>query len=214
MSVGKEREKERGEFMQDYIIDYDLYIEEKIDGRIFLMARPNPRHLMIQKHLINMFSDYFKKKKKKCTAIFEMELHTNDENYVQPDLMIYCKENNEKKNKKIPLIVVEVLSDSTWNKDMTYKMKKYAELGIEEYWVIDPRSQRISVYKLSGGIYDLDESYYHPLPLSEETGFSILSKAREKEQNEAVKEFSPSFFPEMTISLKDVFDFDDLDIIM
>jgi len=196
--------------MQDYNIDDDsdnLIVEEMIDGKIYFMAAPDDRHLMIQDKLLRIFNNYFERYKKKCRAIFEKQIFINERNYVQPDLMIYCKDNNEKKNRRAPLIVIEVLSDSTWKKDMTAKMKKYAELSIEEYWVIDYRSQRLTVYKLDGDRYELYESYYHSL----ENSFSVVPKVREKEESEAIKEFSPTFFPEITISLEYVFNFEDLE---
>jgi Uma2 family endonuclease len=164
---------------------------------------------VIQKNLLNIFSNYFSQKKKKCAIFFERQLYIDANNYVQPDLLIYCKDNNDKKNKSIPLIVIEVLSDSTWRKDMTVKMRKYAELGIDEYWIIDPDSQKLSIYKLSSGKYEVSEAYNHPF----EDGFSMVPELREKEEREIIKEFSPSFFPELMILLADIFDFEALDFV-
>jgi len=198
--------------VQGYNIDEiydDMYIEEMIDGKIYLMARPNNKHMLIQKNLNSIFENYFKGKKKKCTVFSEMELDIDNRNHMEPDLAIYCKDNNDKKNKKIPLIIVEILSDSTWKKDMTAKMKKYAELGIEEYWIIDPRIQRLTIYKLEEHKYELFETYFHPL----EDSFSIYSKVREQQEREIVKSFSPAFFSDLTILLEDVFNFEDLELI-
>ena len=197
--------------MQDYAIDYldDPFIEEMINGKVYLMSRPSDEHLMVQYKLLKAFNNHFELHKKKCMAIFEKQLYINDKNYVQPDVMIYCKNNNEKKNKKIPLIVIEVLSDSTWKKDMTAKMTKYAESGIEEYWTIDYQAQRITVYKLNDNIYELYESYYLP----NENSFSLVPKLRKQQESEIVKEFSPALFPEIIISLEDVFDFEALEYI-
>ncbi|MCL2095870.1 MAG: Uma2 family endonuclease [Oscillospiraceae bacterium] len=197
-----------------YDINYidNPFIREMIDGKVYLMARPNNRHMVIQKNLNKLFENYFRRKNRKCAIFFEMELEIDVKNTMQPDLLVYCKENNEKKNKKIPLIVIEVLSDSTWKKDVTVKMKKYAEIGIEEYWVIDPRSQRISIYALENGEpgrYELRELY----DLPPDDGFSGFRILREEEEKDAVREFSPVSFPEMTILLEDVFNFEDLEII-
>jgi len=204
--------------MQDCSVNINYidnpFAEEKIDGKIYLMARPKDKHLFIQDNLLTIFNNHFADKKKKCRAVSEMQLYTDKENYVQPDLLVYCKDNNEKKNRAVPLIVVEVLSDSTWKKDMTAKMRKYAELGIEEYWVIDPRNQRLSIYKLDGGKYGSEpgELYNYPLNLADDE-FSIVPEIREKEQQEIIKEFSPWFFPDLVISLEDIFDFDALDFV-
>jgi len=196
-----------------YNINYldNPFTEEKIDGKIYLMARPNGRHTMIQGNLFEIFNNYFAQKKKKCKAIFEWQLYIDKDNYVQPDLLIYCKSNNEKKNKAVPLIVIEVLSDSTWKKDVTDKMRKYAELGIEEYWIIDPRNQRVSIYKLNDNKYaEPSEVYGYPFNLDDDD-FSPVPEVREKEEQEVIKEFAPPFFPDLTIMLEDVFDFEALD---
>jgi Uma2 family endonuclease len=197
--------------MQNYALDYidDPFVEESIDGKIYMMARPNAMHLMIEGNLLNIFNSYFRQNKRKCTAVFEMQLYVNDKNYVQPDLMIYCKDNNEKKNKKIPLIVIEVLSESTWKKDVTVKLQKYAELGIEQYWIIDRRTRRISIYQLAGGKYELGELYNYPL----EDEFSIMPEIRAKQKAEVTKEFSSPFFPDLAISLEGVFNLDNIDLI-
>jgi len=123
--------------------------------------------------------------------------------------LIYCRDNNEKKGKRIPVIIIEVLSKSTWKKDMTIKMKKYAELEIEEYWIIDYRNQILAVYKLNEYKYDLYETYYY---LTDEE-LSPIPEVREEELNKAIKEFSPISFPEMTVFLEEVFSFEALDII-
>lgn len=197
--------------MQDYSVDYsdDMFTEEMIDGKIYVMARPCDEHLLVQGNLYEIFMNYFRKNKRKCRAIFEGELYIDEKNYVEPDLMIYCKNNNEKKNQTIPVIIIEVLSPSTWKKDVTAKMKKYAEIGIEEYWTVDYEAQRIVVYKLNDTQYDLYESYYY----STKNYFSRIPKIRKYEESEIVKEFSPVSFPELTISLEDVFNFEALEYI-
>jgi len=197
--------------VQDYGYNYidDPIVLEMIDGKVYMMSRPNDRHLMLEGNIYNIFTNYFRKNKKKCVVIIERQLYLDDSTYVQPDLMVYCKNNNEKKNRKVPVIVVEILSDSTWKKDMTVKMKKYAELEIEEYWIIDPRSKRLSIYKLEGGKYELHDTYYNP----SEDSFSVVPEIREKQQSELVREFSPPLFSDMTVSLEEVFSLEDLDII-
>ena len=37
------------------------------------------------------------------------------------------------------MLVIEVLSPSTWRKDTYVKAPVYATLGIHQYWTVDPR---------------------------------------------------------------------------
>lgn len=48
-----------------------------------------------------------------------------------------------------PELVVEVLSPGTQNerRDRETKLKLYAERGVQEYWILDWRSQQVEVYR-------------------------------------------------------------------
>ena len=48
-----------------------------------------------------------------------------------------------------PELVVEVLSPGAKNeeRDRDTKLRLYSRYGVEEYWLIDPRAQRVEVYR-------------------------------------------------------------------
>jgi len=50
----------------------------------------------------------------------------------------------------VPNLVVEILSPATAQRDQTEKKTIYAENGVEEYWLVDPKRREIIVYTLSG----------------------------------------------------------------
>lgn len=56
-----------------------------------------------------------------------------------------------------PILVVEIVSDSTRSQDYKAKRAEYAVLNILEYWVVDPTQQQITVFKLDEGIYEGEE---------------------------------------------------------
>jgi Uma2 family endonuclease len=82
--------------------------------------------------------------------------------YLASDLIVYYKEGNANKRfapdlmicfgvenkmrrtyklweeKVVPQVIVEVVSEETWQKDVTIKRRLYERLGVEEYFVIDP----------------------------------------------------------------------------
>lgn len=49
-----------------------------------------------------------------------------------------------------PDLVIEVLSGSTAYRDRGIKRQRYAFYGVSEYWLLNPRSSRIEVYRLTG----------------------------------------------------------------
>lgn len=181
----------------------DMFTEEKINGKIYLMARPNKNHMRVQYNVCSVFNNYFRNRNKNCEAVFETQFDVDDDNYIVPDVMVFCYDSN----KDIPLIVIEVLSKSTRDRDFTIKMKKYAEIGVKEYWLIDYQSHSIDIYVLSDSVYKPFKSY----TFYRQEDFVIIKnrKAREKEQAEAIKEFSPCSIPEITIKIEDIFYFVD-----
>jgi Uma2 family endonuclease len=46
-----------------------------------------------------------------------------------------------------PALVVEILSPSTRRRDEGIKRKLFAEKGIREYWIVDPKGLRITVFR-------------------------------------------------------------------
>lgn len=58
----------------------------------------------------------------------------------------------------IPKVVFEITSPSTKNEDKKRKKNLYQEIGIEEYWLFDPKGQWIKSqllgYRLKNGVYE------------------------------------------------------------
>ncbi len=53
-----------------------------------------------------------------------------------------------------PILVVEVVSESTKTVDYRGKVSEYAVLNISEYWIVDPLDNRVTVCTLADGLYD------------------------------------------------------------
>lgn len=53
-----------------------------------------------------------------------------------------------------PILVVEVVSESTVTTDYRSKRSEYAVLNIPEYWIVDPLSEVVTICTLVEGFYD------------------------------------------------------------
>jgi len=53
-----------------------------------------------------------------------------------------------------PLVVVEVLSGSTWKQDLIAKAEEYAKFGIGQYWVVDPEFPWMSIRQNVNGAWE------------------------------------------------------------
>ncbi len=58
-----------------------------------------------------------------------------------------------------PRLVVEIVSPGKKNIDRDYRYKKsqYEARGIEEYWIVDPVAQKVTVFGLIEGLYEAVE---------------------------------------------------------
>ena len=56
--------------------------------------------------------------------------------------------------KVVPDLVVEILSPSTRSRDLTEKKDVYAKNGVEEYWIIDPRTRSMTIFCRSNDTFD------------------------------------------------------------
>jgi Uma2 family endonuclease len=72
------------------------------------------------------------------------------ESEVEPDLMVRPHQrdrNTDWADAPIPLLVVEILSDSTGRRDRNQKREFYIEIGVPEYWIVDPERSVITVIR-------------------------------------------------------------------
>ena len=69
---------------------------------------------------------------------------------MQPDVLFICAARlsivGEDAIEGAPDLVVEVLTPSTFYKDLRKKMTAYAQFGVQEYWIVDPETQTIEIY--------------------------------------------------------------------
>ena len=57
-------------------------------------------------------------------------------------------------NEPSPILVVEVVSESTKTIDYRAKRSEYSVLDISEYWIVDPIEEKVTILSLSEGFYD------------------------------------------------------------
>lgn len=127
---------------------------EYLDGHIYTLSSPTINQQEISGRLYRILSKYFQKNH--CRVFFapfdvycyKKQSHTPD--VLQPDLVVACDLKSavtEKgKYRGTPTLVMEILSDSTRSKDMTYKLNTYQLAGVEEYWIVDERQASCMVY--------------------------------------------------------------------
>jgi prevent-host-death family protein len=147
-------------------VSYDEFVKinekstlrmELINGEIYLLSSPTIIHQELLARLYRAFSDYFDEKK--CKVFFApfdvvLKKKVGDElDVLQPDLLVVCDlpGNVDEKGKYqgTPALVVEILSETTRKKDMIEKLNSYMLSGVDEYWIVDPKQERVLIYNFT-----------------------------------------------------------------
>ena len=141
----------------------DDYIKtEKINGIIYNMSPSGSfAHGRINGNIYIKLSNQLANSI--CIASMEnLDLYLSDDEYMIPDIMLICDRKQIKKNgyHGVPRFIVETLSPATALKDKTVKKEKYAELGVDEYWIIEPLGRSLEIYYLEDGTYKLVATYF------------------------------------------------------
>jgi len=133
---------------------------ELIDGVAYMMSAPSWAHQEILVELSRQLANFLKGKPCKIfVAPFDVCLNAagdKDDTVVQPDLLVICDKAklDSKRCNGAPDMVIEILSPSSRKHDTVRKLNKYLQVGVQEYWMVDPEAQEVHVCILTDGKYD------------------------------------------------------------
>ncbi|GAB4212193.1 MAG: Uma2 family endonuclease [Roseiflexaceae bacterium] len=74
----------------------------------------------------------------------------------EPDLIVMLAEHRDREHEAYfdgADLVVEVVNPDDPERDLTVKRAEYAQAGIPEYWIVDPKAATITVLRLDGEHY-------------------------------------------------------------
>lgn len=143
---------------------------EILDGNLYVTPAPSPFHQRVSKRLQRQLEAYFEARGlgEVFNAPIDVILAPHD--VVQPDLVVVTNATQVSRRgiEGPPTLVVEILSPTTVDRDRMLKARRYAELGVPHYWLVDPEGHRVECYRAQGGAYALavqgegDQSLTHP----------------------------------------------------
>lgn len=127
---------------------------ELIDGQlIYSQAAPSTAHQILLGELYTVINNYIKSKGGACRvfpAPFAVELCKNKKTIVEPDISVICDPGKltEKGCTGAPDWIIEIISPGNPGHDYIKKLNLYSEGGVREYWIADPRTEKVLVYDL------------------------------------------------------------------
>ncbi|MDR0878887.1 MAG: Uma2 family endonuclease [Treponema sp.] len=143
---------------------------ELLDGEAYMMSSPNRKHQEMLGEIFAQFHFFLKDKPCKVyPAPFGVRLFPKEDNsddtYFEPDISVICDSSklDDKGCYGAPDLVIEILSPSTAKYDLLYKLNKYMDAKVREYWVVDPENKKLQVYTLEQdrhifSLYDADDT--------------------------------------------------------
>lgn len=78
-----------------------------------------------------------------CEGLSELDWHVNTFQVVRPDVLVTCSHDGGDYLTIAPQLIIEVLSDSTRDKDLTAKRVLYKQKGVRYCFVIDPETREL-----------------------------------------------------------------------
>jgi Uma2 family endonuclease len=129
-------------------------IREIIDGEYFVTPSPNLRHQEVAGRL-HLSIGGFLEAHPEHGRVFHSPLDVvfSFHDVVEPDLLFVASDQleilTEKNVQGVPALVIEVLSPSTRKRDEKLKRTLYEQGGVREYWLVDPKRARITIYRRS-----------------------------------------------------------------
>ena len=148
---------------------------ELIDGEHYVTPSPNTRHQTIAGTLYFLIRAYLEGHRigRVFSAPYDVVLSQFD--VVEPDILYLSHARaaaviTPQHVQGVPELVVEITSPGTRARDETIKRHLYERAGVTEYWVVDPDTDVVRVYRRAG------ESFERPIELSREAGDTLTTE--------------------------------------
>ena len=95
---------------------------------------------------------------RRCLAYFELDWIVDNTTVLRPDLLVVCDYRPQKFVEQTPVLVVEVLSESTRQRDLLYKRAVYQQAGVLHYLLVDSKTRTTELLLLDGAEYQTSRS--------------------------------------------------------
>ncbi|HEX6747133.1 MAG TPA: Uma2 family endonuclease [Longimicrobium sp.] len=134
-------------------VDEGTYAEW-VDGEVVPVTPPSDEHAQITLFFAEILDGFVRRTRiggQVRHSPFQMKLPSSAR---QPDVL-WAAADKADRFKRLGLegpadLVVEVVSPESRTRDRREKFREYAQVGVAEYWIVDPMQRTCEVFRLSG----------------------------------------------------------------
>lgn len=122
-----------------------------IDGDLYMSPSPRRDHQNILLNLASELRSYLRHNALGKIYVAPSDVLFTDDRILNPDIYFVREARRtiltDYGASGAPDLVVEILSPSTATMDLGRKREIYAESGVEEFWVVSPKTRSVEVYR-------------------------------------------------------------------
>ena len=137
-----------------WLTDHSRRRIEFTDGRIEELPVPTFTHQAVLLFLYHLFHDHLRPRG--VAMVSGLRMRIREGKFREPDLLVLRERSDSRNQDRYWLgadLVAEVVSPDDPDRDLVEKRADYAEAGIPEYWIVDPRDETITVLTLDEEAY-------------------------------------------------------------
>lgn len=148
----------QGQWSEDsylWLTEHTTQLIEFTDGYLEVLAMPTDKHQTLVLFLYEVLAAFVRSRGGKV-LVAPLRLRVRAGKYREPDLLLLCSAQDSRRQERFWLgadCVMEVVSPDKPERDVVEKRQDYAEAGIAEYWLVDPRHDTITVLRFDDGTY-------------------------------------------------------------
>jgi Uma2 family endonuclease len=155
----------QGEWTEEqYLVltDHRNRLIEFTDGYLEFLPMPTDKHQSILKFLFLIFFRLIEVPGG-TVQFAPLRLQIRPGKYREPDLLALLAATDARRQDRFWLgadLALEVVSEDKPERDLGDKRFDYAEARVPEYWIVNPQTETITVFRLDGDVYQ-EAGIYH-----------------------------------------------------
>jgi len=149
---------------EDYLwlTDHTSRLLELTDGFLEVLPMPTDHHQAMLGFLFELLL-VWARRRGGTVRVAPLRLRIREGKFREPDLLLMLDSQDPRRGDRYWTgadLVIEIVSPDRPERDLIDKRADYAEAGVPEYWIVDPRAEQVTVLvQESGSSYQEEGTY-------------------------------------------------------